>query len=403
MNRISAAVGCGVVTSLLLGTGSTQAQTLSERVAALEEKVETEKAEAEGIFGLDFNALVSTTYNFSINEPGSDDIGMRIYNNDHNSFDLRDGVISVSRQSESDPFGFALVMDFGRTAVQGNGTDYGFSDFSDNRVFDIREAYLTLDTPLELPGGPVSLQAGKFVTLLGWEVLLDPMNEGYNDNVSLSLLSGFSIPFTHTGLLAHLPFSDMVELSIGVVNGLDNVKDNNDGKTLLAGLGIAPASNVEFFLAGTYGSEEDPIDAGGAGAGVKTAILTANMFLQATDQLGFVLDATWADVDDLPLSNGRTGANWYGVGAYTLLSLTDAMQLTLRAELFDDPDGIKTGATNGATLWEVSPAFSYWFNDHVLWRIEYRHDEANKRIFPANDGQSWRGQDVISTEILLTL
>lgn len=380
------------------------AQTLNDRVTMLEEKIAERKDQAEDILGLQFNALVSTTYNYSINRPDSaDDIGMRIYNTDHNSIDLRAGVLAVSRMKDDEDFGFVMVMDFGRTSVQGNGTDYGFLDDSDNRVFDIREAYLTYKTPLELPGGRVSLQAGKFVTLLGWEILLDPLNKAYNDNITLSYLSGFSIPFTHTGITANLPFHDMVDLTIGVVNGLDNVKDNNQGKTLLAGLGISPLDNLEFYVAGTYGSEEDPIADGGAGAGSKTGILTANMFLQATDRLAFVLDGTWADVSSVTLDNGRRGANWYGGGAYALVGLTDQLQLTMRGEVFDDPDGIKTGLGNGATLWEVSPALSFWINKHLLWRVEYRHDEANKPLFPASGGKLWRGQDVISTELLLTI
>ena len=399
-----------LVLGLVVYGAQAPAQTLSERVKSLEEKVE---AEADGgFFGLQLNALVSTTYNYSFNEPSnSDGIGMRIYNTDHNSFDLRAGVLSVSRMKEDESFGFALVMDFGRTSVQGNGTSYGFLDDDDNRVFDIREAYLTYNTPIELPGGgKVSLKAGKFVTLLGWEILLDPMGKAYNDNVTLSYLSGFSIPFTHTGALLNLPFHDLFDVTIGVVNGLDNVQDNNDGKTLLAGLGIAPADNLEFYIAGTYGAEDSPQAEGGAGAGSKTGILTANMFFQATDDLAFVLDGTYADVSGGLSPNGRDGGNWYGGGAYAIYSITDQLQFTMRGEVFDDPDGIKSdpdpdrlnGNYNGATLWEVSPTLTYWFNDHIMFRVEYRHDEANQPIFPSNRGLR-RGQDVISTEILLTI
>lgn len=380
------------------------AQTLSDRVQMLEEKIQERKDQAEDVLGLQMNALVSTTYNYSFNRPSSsEDIGMRIYNPNHNQFDLRAGVLAVSRMKDDEDFGFVMVMDFGRTSVQGNGTNYGFLDDDDNRVFDIREAFLTYKTPFELPGGRISLQGGKFVTLLGWEVLLDPLNKAYNDNITLSYLSGFSIPFTHTGITVNLPFHDMVDLTIGMVNGLDNVKDNNTGKTLLAGLGISPTDNLQFYVAGTYGSEEDPIEAGGAGAGAKTGILTANMFLQATDKLAFVLDGTWADVSSLPLENGRRGANWYGGGGYAIVNLLDNLAFTMRAEVFDDPDGIKTGLGNGATLWEMSPTISWWINKHILWRVEYRHDQANKPLFPAKNGGLWRGQDVISTEFLLTI
>ncbi len=385
--------------------GAVLGQTLSERVTVLEQKFDEGHASVEDALGVQINALVSVTYNYSLNAPASnEDIGMRIYNTNQNQFDLRDGVLAISRLREDETFGFALVMDFGRTAVQGNGTDYGFTDPDDNRVFDIREAYLTYNTPIELPGGgKVSIQAGKFVTLLGWEVLLDPLNQGYNDNVTLSLLSGFSIPFTHTGLLVNMPFHDMFDLTLGVVNGLDNVKDNNNAKTLIGGLGVAPADNVEFYFAGVYGAEDAPISEGGLGAGSKTGILTANMYVQVLDNLGLVLDGTWADVSNLPIGGGRTGGNWYGVGAYALVGITDALQFTMRGELFDDPDGIKTGLTNGATLWEVSPTLTYWFNDHLMWRVEYRHDESSKPLFPASDGETWRGQDVISTELLVTL
>ncbi len=402
---------------VVLGTQA-PAQTLSERVTVLEEKIAEGKAQTEDALGIQFNALVSTTYNYSLNDPDlPDGIGMRIYNKDHNSFDLRDGVLSVSRLKEDETFGFALVMDFGRSAVQGNGTSYGFVDDSDNRVFDIREAYVTWNTPIKVPGGGnVSVQAGKFVTLLGWEVLLDPMNGGYNDNVSLSYLSGFSIPFTHTGVLLNVPMFDVLDVTIGVVNGLDNVKDNNSGKTLLAGLGIAPMDNLEFYIAGTYGSEAESQStaiafdsagnptAFGAGAGSKTGILTANMFFQATDELAFVLDGTYADVTNADLANGSRGdGNWYGGAAYAIVNLTDALQLTMRGEVFDDPDGLKTGLSNGATLWEVSPTLTYWINDHLMFRVEYRHDEANKPLFPARNGNTWSGQDVISTEFLLTI
>ncbi len=117
------ALGCWI-----LGTQA-QAQTLSERVQILESKMEERKAQAEDAIGLDFNALVSTTYNYSINNPGSgNDIGMRIYNKKQNQLDLRDDVLSVSRLREDEAFGFSIAMDFRKTAVQGNGTDYRFTD-----------------------------------------------------------------------------------------------------------------------------------------------------------------------------------------------------------------------------------------------------------------------------------
>jgi hypothetical protein len=133
------------------------------------------------------------------------------------------------------------------------------------------------------------------------------------------------------------------------------------------------------------------------------------MFLQVLDNFAIVLDGTFADVDktelpgELPDTTRLGAGNWYGLGAYAIVNITDALQFTMRGEWFDDPDGIKTGLYNGATLWEVSPTLTYWLNDHLMFRVEYRHDESSKPLFPADNGNTWRGQDVISTEFLFTI
>jgi hypothetical protein len=328
-----------------------------------------------------------------------------VYNNDQNSFDLRDVVLSLSRQKEEEMFGFVTTFDFGRTAVVGNGTNWGFDN---DGVVDVREAYATFKPPFELPGGKPTLQVGKFVTLLGWEVLLDPRTDSYNNNVTLSLLSGYSIPFTHTGGLLNLPITEMVELSVGIVNGLDNVKDNNSGKTLLWGLGIAPMDVLEFYFAGTYGAESDPLDDGGNGEGSKTAIVTGNASLNLHPFAQFVLDTTWANVSHAfrndPTQSGS--ALWYGVGGYWIADWTERFQTAFRTEFLDDADGFRLGfdqAPGGQTVWEISLDASYWLvKDYLLIRAEYRHDQSSKKIFTtSNEDIYWAGQDTLSTELIL--
>ena len=54
-------------------------------------------------------------------------------------------------------------------------------------------------------GGRLQVDAGKFVTPLGYEVIEGW--DGYNDNASHSFLFGYAIPFTLEGTPRRLPGS----------------------------------------------------------------------------------------------------------------------------------------------------------------------------------------------------
>lgn len=49
-----------------------------------------------------------------------------------------------------------------------------------------------------------------------------------------------------------------------------------------------------------------------------------------------------------------------------------------------------------ATGWRLVQGFN-------MWRVGSRHDESSSPLFPADYDNVWRGQDAISTEILLTV
>ena len=79
---------------------------------------------------------------------------------------------------------------------------YGFDDGPDNQ-FDLNQAYVDVNVPL---GKGLRVRAGKFVTLLGQEVINPIGNALY----SHSYLFGYAIPFTHTGVLGTYALSDKV-------------------------------------------------------------------------------------------------------------------------------------------------------------------------------------------------
>jgi hypothetical protein len=191
----------------------------------------------------------------------------------------------------------------------------------------------------------------------------------------------------------------MFGVDIGIVNSWDAVVDNNDSKTLLAGIKVAPLDIYSMYIAGTYGAEQP--DNGHS----KRAMVTIANTLTLTDMVTLGLDLDWAQETDL-LENGDT-ASWYGAAGYVVISPMERLSIALRAEVFDDPDGVRSGFQAdgfgpGVTVWEITPTVSYQVTDGLLARFEYRHDEADKPFFQKDD-QFQSGSDTVAVMLQYAL
>ncbi|MBI3783375.1 MAG: porin, partial [Deltaproteobacteria bacterium] len=345
--------------------------------------------------GLSVHGFVGASYNYNFNSPDSHTNQIRVFDTEANTFTLDQANLQISRKKEDSNLGFVVNMDFGKVAeIVGNASRWSNNPTSSESTnsFELREAYITY----KLPVGGINLKAGRFVTLLGAEIIDNYDN--HNFNVSRSFSFGYAIPFTHTGLLANIPLGDVVAVDLGIINGWDDVVDKNDGKSLLAGIAINPADLLSIYISGTYGAEQS--SRGGSKRGTTTAVVT----LKPSDTLTLALEGTYGNESDLLGANLNKAADWYGSAAYVVVKATDALSFALRGEVFDDPDGVRTGiaATGfgpGATLWEVTPTLAYQVTDGLLWRTEYRHDEADKRAFQ-HDSNLVRGQDTITTQLI---
>jgi len=352
---------------------------------------------------VDINVMVATTYTYAFNKPQSDFLPYLPINKDDNTIALYDGFFQVSRHREDEDFGFTFNMDIGETA-QYAGSDWDGDGATQGEFIEVREFYGTY----KLPFGGIKLKVGKFVSLLGYEVLMT--NTAYNPTVTLNYLF-MNVPYTNTGLMANIPLGEIASLDVAVVNGWDNVVDNNDAKSLLMGIGAAPIEGMTTYLAGIYGSEvcgqasTKCTALPAAGAGSKRGAVTWNVAYALPEETGLSLavDSLYANESNV-LPDPNTGAmwaesaSWYGAAGYVMWALpweeVDGLSLNLRATWFGDPDGYRnpTGTTNPdvvgtpLTIWEISPTVAYSFNEHVLARLEYRHDSANKLAFEKESG-----------------
>jgi hypothetical protein len=387
---------------------TTEQGTVRQRIETIEKQVqEQEKAITEKL-GIDFHFLLATDYLYNINNPPSNPglNSARVFDNDANSFTVNDAALFISRTpKENENLGFMFDVDFGKTGqVVNNATWWGSSGYGTSDFFNLREAYITYKVPV---GDGVTLKAGKFVTLMGEEIIKTWNN--FNYNISNSILFGYAIPFTHTGLLADFPLGSMITMDLGVVNGWDDVVDNNQGKTFIGGIGITPMDAFSVYIAGTYGAEVPHNEHS------KTGGLTGVFTIKATDALTFILDADWFNQSEALDQNnqptypiGGKSALWYGFAGYGIYKVNDDLQLSLRSEVFVDSDGTRglnnvpnpNLATNAGTVWEITPTVSYQLTSGLLWRNEYRHDESNKQFFERSGPYFVRGQDTLATELV---
>src|SRR5262249_31852151 len=152
-------------------------------------------------------------------------------NNQLRYYDNQDGYtfniaeFSIKKDpSEKYPFGYGLVMTAGIDSQKNHalGIFRGINDtypFRNTEKFDLQEAYLSVQAPI---GSGLTVKGGKFVTLLGYEVIESPNNL----NFSRSFLYSFSVPFTHVGGLFSYSFP-WLTITAGPIVGWDVAKDNN--------------------------------------------------------------------------------------------------------------------------------------------------------------------------------
>ena len=226
--------------------------------ATVEERLDTleKKAEAPSLWktlGFKASGFLDIAYTQNFNNPNSNLNQLHIFDTNANAFMAHLFQLMVERPAEAggsafDRAGFRARLNFGQDSrVTRARTNYqpGVS----NDELDFQELYAEYILPI---GNGFKIQAGKMNTLIGYEVI----NSFENNNFSRSFMFGLGQAFTTTGIRFTYQLNPMVLASFGVVNGWDNVDDNNKGKTLEYLLALTPHEKVGVSWYGSYGPEQ---------------------------------------------------------------------------------------------------------------------------------------------------
>ncbi|MGB2869609.1 MAG: porin [Bacteroidota bacterium] len=287
------------------------------------------------------------------------------HNNKYRNFDVAENQFSLSLaeiafQKTGGPIGFRIDADFGSTndLVQGS---------SQSSLNNLQQAYISIIAPV---GSGLTVEAGKFVTHMGLEVIESKDNWNY----SRSFLFAWAIPYYHVGLRATYSVFGNLSVSGYLYNGWNNIVDNNDAKTLGATVNFTPVDGGSLILNWIGGAEQP--DSIGAGRRNVVDIIAA---YQATERLSIAANADYGS-EFLP----GGFVSWKGAALYGLYKLDDRSGLAVRGEIFSDPDGYATGIVH--ELREVTLTYEYRVVPNLLLRGEYRHDWSTVASFDERAG-----------------
>ena len=235
-------------------------------------------------------------------------------------------------------------------------------------------------TPQKLSA--LSLSFGRFDAPIGFERDDEPLNLVPTESFTFENAR----PVKLTGLLARYALSPKVSVLGLVANGWEVEIDNNSGKTAGLKLQVFPASGLAVAAGALYGPEEDTTNT------PHRTLLTGDLTWQPMQRLIFQAEAH---------HGSQEGTQWTGVVGQAFLRFGRRAGLTVRGDVFDDPDGARTGTVQTMSSLTISPWYFYReAQEGVFSNVEFtsfrlpafslrpavRFDHSTQPVFEMKDG-----------------
>jgi hypothetical protein len=382
--------------------------------------------------GFKISGATEVSYTQNFNNPNTNENQLRIFDTQANSFVPQVAQIVFERAATAgsvmDRVGFRARLNFGAQSRFSRART-NFQPGTANDELDFQELYAEYILPI---GNGLKIQAGKMNTLIGYEGI----NSWENPNMSRTFMFGLGQAFTTTGVRFTYPLASWGTAAIGLVNGWDNIEDNNRGKTIEWKLDLTPHQVFGIAFFGSYGAEQSngnfdtvgSASVGGCTNGTtqcdptgKRLAIGSIITLKPTTQDTIVIEPYYVNESNASLTRlgaGQTpNARWNGVVTYITHDFNDqtqphAFSLRLRGEIFEDAGGFRTclanhnfnggtgvcagnaggagiqSVTGGAappgtaqTLTEGTVTLQYKPAPSLITRAEFRYDRSNQNVF----------------------
>jgi Putative beta-barrel porin-2, OmpL-like. bbp2 len=312
-------------------------------------------------WGTDFSFMADGYVDGNFNHP---DAGFnQLQNFDFRADNVHLNMAKITIDRGPAPVGFHLDVGFGEAYDVIHSTDRAPEAF---KYFE--QAYVDFK-PKSWKG--VEVDFGEFVTSAGAEVI----ETNANWNYSRSLLFAWAIPYYHFGGRVSFPIGKNFTGGFQVVQGWNNIYDNNSGKTY--GLNGAYAWKKVTWTNVWYGGpEKTKTNAGWRNLYDTTVQVNAN------DKLSYYINFDYGR----DKNTGPGAQQWTGVAGAARYALGKKFAIAARAEVFDDADGFSTGTAQ--TIKEVTFTGECKMTGWLLSRLEFRDDWSDQAFFQKGQGMA---------------
>lgn len=270
----------------------------------------------------------------------------------------------------------------------GDTSEYGLA---------VPQAYVEVAAPY-LNG--VSLKAGHFYSIAGYETAAAPQNFFYSHSYTYV----YGEPFTFTGALFTVHPNDQLTLNIGYTNGWDVLDSSSNEYGILAGVRWLSADR-RTSLAATVHSGQDVTNfrAGGTLIDADRDFYSLVLQHQINDCWRYVLQHDFGYQEDAevvvnigPRTLTFDTGKWYGINQYLIYDMNETTSAALRVEWFRDQNNSRLGVPVvfnpggptflGGNYVEVTAGLNWRPHTNVTIRPEIRWDYSDVRGNPAAPG-----------------
>jgi Putative beta-barrel porin-2, OmpL-like. bbp2 len=337
------------------------------------------------------SGFVDAYYNYNSNQPATRQSSFRAFDTSSNTLALNmvELVVDKAPDAASTRFGYHLGVGFGQGMNAINAAEPGGPGFDQY----LKEAYLSYLAPV---GKGLQVDFGKFVTPEGAEVIESKDNWNY----SRGLLFWYAIPLYHFGLRAKYTFNDKYAVSGFLVNGWNNVVENNSGKTYGASFAWTPTKKLGFTQTLLAGPEQ--ANSNQTWRQTWDTVVSYN----ATSKLSFLFNYDYGRGDRpvdpvtlLPIPTAPV-VYWTGIAGYVKYAWNDKYSFATRYEYYNDHSGFTTGTAQHIN--EITTTLQRTVRGNLLTRLEFRRDMSNEPTILKNANTFVKDQNTVTAGVILT-
>lgn len=348
-----------------------------------------------------FSGFASASYLYNFNRPSgltpnsrgdTDYTRGRSFDGAHNEFTLNKLKLTLERpvafSADDWDAGFRADLIFGQdaTLIQSGGLNLGTHG-------DIEQLYATVNVPV---GRGLQVSAGKWVTLMGVEVIEETANPNWSEGNQFLFVENF----TGTGVQLAYKWTDRIDTQFRVFNGWDVVKDNNNALSYMGRIGFAPDDKTSIGLVGYAGPEQ----AANTSAWRKGVNLVVSRKIMP--KLTAWAQGDYGQEDANPALPKPGDAEWWAAGLWLAYDFTDKIGVAIRGDYLDDKDGARTSAApitspfavnTGQELSSLTLTLNLKPYKNLQVRPEIRWDHSSANLFGDRDSDTGRANQVTAS------